>query len=102
MPFLGDLMRMIGQQGAVSWDGARQLALSIATGGESEPNVDPMARISFEQLARVAEIRVGAATGLPTSTTDARTAGDDTIDLRMSSAITCSTDGSTASSRHTR
>ena len=69
MPFLGDLMRMIGQQGAVSWDGARQLALSIATGGESEPNVDPMARISFEQLARVAEIQVGAATGLPTSVT---------------------------------
>ncbi len=69
MPFLGDLMRMIGQQGAVSWDGARQLALSIATGGESEPNVDPMARISFEQLARVAEIQVANATGLPTSIT---------------------------------
>ncbi len=69
MPFLGDLMRMIGQQGAVSWDGARQLALSIATGGDSEPNVDPMARISFEQLARVAEIQVGNATGLPTSLT---------------------------------
>ena len=69
MPFLGDLMRMIGQQGAVSWDGARQLALSIATGGESEPNVDPMARISFEQLARVAEIHVANATGLPTSVT---------------------------------
>lgn len=69
MPFLGDLMRMIGQQGAVSWDGARQLALSIATAGESEGNVDPMARIAFEQLARVAEIQVANATGLSTSTT---------------------------------
>ncbi len=69
MPFIGDLMRMIGQQGAVSWDGARQLALSIATAGESEPNVDPMTRISFEQLARVAEIQVANATGLATSLT---------------------------------
>lgn len=69
MPFLGDLMRMIGQQGAVAWDGARQLALSIATGGESEPNVDPMARISFEQLGRVAEIQVANVTGLSTSVT---------------------------------
>ena len=55
MPFFGDLLKMLGSQGAVQWDGARQLALSIATGGESEPNVDPLERVRYEQLARVAE-----------------------------------------------
>ncbi|MBA3281508.1 MAG: zinc-dependent metalloprotease [Acidimicrobiia bacterium] len=69
MPFFGDLLKMLGTQGPVQWDGARQLALSIATGGESEPNVDPVERIRFEQLARVADLQVAKATGLSTSTT---------------------------------
>lgn len=69
MPFFGDLLKMLGTQGPVQWDGARQLALSIATGGESEPNVDPTERIRFEQLARVADLQVAQATGLSTSTT---------------------------------
>ncbi len=69
MPFFGDLLKMLGTQGPVQWDGARQLALSIATGGEGEPNVDPMERIRFEQLARVADLQVAKATGLSTSTT---------------------------------
>ncbi|MCB0977577.1 MAG: zinc-dependent metalloprotease [Acidimicrobiales bacterium] len=67
MPFFGDLLKMLGTQGPVQWDGARQLALSIATDGGSEPNVDPMERIRFEQLARVAELHVAKATDLPTS-----------------------------------
>ncbi|MCU1498498.1 MAG: hypothetical protein JWM47_2451 [Acidimicrobiales bacterium] len=69
MPFFGDLLKMLGTQGPVQWDGARQLALSIATGGENEPNVDPLERIRFEQLARVADLQVAAATGLSTSIT---------------------------------
>ncbi|MEO6987304.1 MAG: zinc-dependent metalloprotease [Aquihabitans sp.] len=69
MPFFGDLLKMLGTQGPVQWDGARQLALSIATGGESEPNVDPMERIRFEQLSRVADLQVARATGLSTSIT---------------------------------
>ena len=69
MPFFGDMLRMLGTQGPVQWDGARQLALSIATGGEAEPNVDPLERIRFEQLARVADLQVAKATGLSTSTT---------------------------------
>jgi len=69
MPFFGDLLRMLGTQGPVQWDGARQLALSIATGGESEPNVDPMERIRLEQLTRVADLNIAQATGLSTSTT---------------------------------
>lgn len=69
MPFFGDMLRMLGNQGPVQWDGARQLALSIATGGESEPNIDPLERIRFEQLSRVAELQVSGATGLSVSTT---------------------------------
>lgn len=67
MPFFGDIARMLGQQGASSWDSARQLAISVATGGTSEPNVDPVERIGIEQLARVADLRVADLTGLSTS-----------------------------------
>lgn len=67
MPFFGDIARMLGQQGGASWESARQLAVSVATGGVSEANVDPVERISIEQLARVAELRVADVTGLTTS-----------------------------------
>jgi len=67
MPFLGDIARMLGQQGGDGWEGARQLAISVATGGTSEDNVDPLERIRIEQLARVAELRVADVTGLTTS-----------------------------------
>jgi putative hydrolase len=69
IPFLGDLARLLRQQGAVSWDAASQLAFQVATGGESEANVDPLERIRLEELARVAELRVADATGLSVSTT---------------------------------
>jgi putative hydrolase len=69
MPFLGDLARLIQQQGPISWDAARQLAFSIASGGVSEPNVDPADRFQLEQLARVADLHVSSTTGLPTSVT---------------------------------
>ncbi len=71
MPLFGDLFKMLGTSGPVQWDGARQLALSIATDGGSEPNVDPLERIRFEQLTRVADLHVAQATGLSTSTTGA-------------------------------
>ena len=67
MPFFGDIARMLGQQGGAAWDSARQLAISVATGGASEPNVDPVERMSIEQLARVADLRVADVTGLTTS-----------------------------------
>lgn len=67
MPFFGDLAKMLQKQGPVSWEAAGQLALSIASGGESEPNVDPVERIKLEQLARVAELQVADATGLEPS-----------------------------------
>ena len=58
---------MLRSQGPVSWDAARQFAVQVASGGSSEPNVDPMERIRLQELARVAELRISAATGLPTS-----------------------------------
>jgi putative hydrolase len=67
MPFLGDLAKMLGQQGGMAWDSARQLAISVATDGVSEPNVDPVERMNLEQLARVADLHVADVTGLSTS-----------------------------------
>ena len=67
IPFLADLARMFGQGGGLPWDNARQVAVSVATGGESEPNVDPMERMRIEQLARVADLHVADVTGLRTS-----------------------------------
>lgn len=67
MPFFGDfanMANMFGAGGGDPWAQARQIAGSVATGGESEPNVDPAARIAFEQLARVAELHVAQTTGL--------------------------------------
>ncbi len=67
MPLFGDIARMLGQQSGGAWEGARQLAISVATEGTSEPNVDPVERMRIEQLARVADLRVADATGLSTS-----------------------------------
>src|SRR5690606_18730119 len=55
LPFFGDLAKALGQQGGASWDSAKQLAVTVATDGQSEANVDPVERMSLEQLARVAE-----------------------------------------------
>lgn len=67
LPFFGDLAGMLQNQGDTSWDAARQLALSVATGGQPEPNVDPSGRIALEELARVAQLQVEHATGFSTS-----------------------------------
>jgi putative hydrolase len=67
MPFFGDIAKMLGQQGASAWDSARQLAISVATEGQSEANVDPVDRMAIEQLARVADLHVSDLTGLSTT-----------------------------------
>jgi putative hydrolase len=71
-PLFRDLVRMLGNQtagGGLAWDQVRAFALQLATGGTSEPNPDPLERISLEQLARVAELHVAQITGLRTSVT---------------------------------
>lgn len=67
LPFLGDLSKMFGATQGSSWEQAKQIALAMATGNESEPNVDPSERIAFEQIARVAELQAAEATGLQVS-----------------------------------
>lgn len=67
IPFIGELLRMMQGVGRSSTDTSRQLARTIATGGESEANVDPADRIAVEELMRVAELRVADSTGLPVS-----------------------------------
>lgn len=67
MPLFGDLAKLFAQQGPIGWDAARQLALSIASDGGEERNVDPLERIRLEQLVRIAELHVANATGLPSS-----------------------------------
>ena len=61
---LGDLMNMLGTNGPDQWEMTRSFALNVATGGEAEPNVEPVQRIRLEQLARVAELNVSEVTGL--------------------------------------
>lgn len=67
LPMFGDLARMFSRQGPVNWDVARQTASWLATDGQPEPNVDPLERIRLEELVRVADLHVSAATGLSTS-----------------------------------
>src|ERR1700676_1874145 len=64
---LGDLMNMLGTNAPNQWEMTRSFALNVATGGLPEANVNPAQRIRLEQLARVAELNVTEATGLPVS-----------------------------------
>lgn len=66
---LGNFMQLFGGLGGSGsgLDQATQVAISVATGGQTESNVDPVERMALEQLVRVAELQVGEATGLRTS-----------------------------------
>ena len=67
MPMFRDLAKLFAGQGPINWDIARQIAVWTAAEGEAEPNVDPVERIRFEELLRVADLHVSNATGLSTS-----------------------------------
>jgi hypothetical protein len=70
VPFFGDIMRMLQQAGGqtgLGWDVARQMAIAVASDGQSEPNVDPIERMRFDELVRVADLHVADATGLATA-----------------------------------
>jgi putative hydrolase len=65
LPVFGDLARLLGQQGPVNWEAARQLAYSIAAGGTtSEANVDPLLRLRFQELGQIAQLQVADVTRL--------------------------------------
>src|SRR6202167_114873 len=63
---LGDLMKVIGSgpgSGDSWFEAARTLAFGVATDGGEDENPDPLVRIAFEELARVAERDVWEARG---------------------------------------
>lgn len=69
IPMFGDMMKMFNTQGPIQWDTARQIALVTATDGQTEPNVDPLVRIEYANLARIAGMHVHQITGLGDITT---------------------------------
>jgi putative hydrolase len=69
MPMFSDMMKMFNTQGPIQWDTARQIALVTATDGQTEPNVDPLVRIEYANLARIAGMHVHQITGLGDITT---------------------------------
>jgi len=68
LPGLSGLPGLAGgfQTGAAAGgpDPARQIAMAVASEGSSEPNVDPVVRIQYESLLRVAELQIADRTGL--------------------------------------
>jgi putative hydrolase len=67
---LGDLMKVIGSgpgAGDNWFEAARTLAFGVATDGGQDEDPDPLVRIAFEELSRVAELHVAAATGITPS-----------------------------------
>jgi len=70
---LGDLMKVLspgpgsGGDGDTWFEAARTLAHGVATDGGPEENADPLVRMAFEELGRVAELHVTNATGISLS-----------------------------------
>jgi len=64
----GELAKLFASQGPVNLQVARQIAQGLATEGAVDPNVDPLERMRYEEVARAADLQVGTATGLSTST----------------------------------
>lgn len=64
IPFLGDISSILGGNAESMWEGARQSATQLATGGKPEHNVDPVERHRLSEISRVAELHVGHVTGL--------------------------------------
>jgi putative hydrolase len=63
-PFFGDFEKLFGNMGQDHWGTARQIAIQMAAGDNTDPNVDPSHRIEIEQLSRIAQLHVHDATGL--------------------------------------
>ena len=63
IPFLGDIAAMLGNEASL-WEGARQAATQLATGGKPEHNVDPAIRHRLSEISRVAELHVAHVTHL--------------------------------------
>jgi len=62
---LSDLLGMMGKGGPQPWDFASQFAMSVASEGKPEANIDPLLRMEYERLAPVAQLHVEEVTGFP-------------------------------------
>jgi len=63
---MGDLMKMLGQQGPNSWlETARALALNIARGDDSDPNPLPVERQRLEQYGPLVARHIEMLLGIP-------------------------------------
>lgn len=62
---LSDLLGMMGKGGPQPWDFASQFAISVASEGNPEANIDPLVRMEYERLAPVAQLHVEEVTGFP-------------------------------------
>ena len=86
-------LKVIGSApgGGDTWfDAARTLAHGVATDGESDDNADPLVRIAFEELARVAELHVADATGI-SLTSGRHERSRSTPSVRANGPTACST-----------
>jgi len=64
--FMGDLMKMLGQQGPNSWlETARALALNIARGDDADPNPLPVERQRLEQYGPLVARHIEMLLGVP-------------------------------------
>ncbi len=64
IPFLGDMASLLSGNQDSLWEGARQAANQLATGGKPEHNVDPIERHRLGEISRVAELHVANVTSL--------------------------------------
>ncbi|MFV0523688.1 MAG: zinc-dependent metalloprotease [Acidimicrobiales bacterium] len=62
LPF--DLNALFSGGAGDPWATASQMAGAVASGGNPEPNLDPLTRMDVEALARVAELHVAQAPGV--------------------------------------
>lgn len=67
LPMFGEFAKLLGSQGPLNWDAARQFAAMGATGGASEGNPDPAVRMRLQELARILELHVHDLTGVDTA-----------------------------------
>jgi len=61
---LGDLLKLLRTDSPFQWELALQLALSVASEGAEDGNVDPVERMRFEELTHLAELHVADVAGI--------------------------------------
>jgi putative hydrolase len=65
---LGDLLKLLKTDAPLQWDLAVQLSQSVAADGDVERgNVDPVERMTLEELGQIAELHVADVTGMRTT-----------------------------------